>query len=49
MPRHFWGTVVEFIHHAVDLSLRDGSEIMLLGEILTNEAVGVLTQTALPG
>jgi len=45
----FAGPVVELVHDAADLRAREGVEIGALGQVLTDESVGVLVESALPG
>ena len=40
--------MIEPVHNEVDLRLGDGIEALLLGEVLTDEAVHVLVNAALP-
>ena len=41
--------VVEPVHDAADLRVCEGVEIGALGQVLTDEPVGVLVESALPG
>ena len=47
-PRHFRGRLLT-VHDAADLRVCEGVEIGALGQVLTDEPVGVLVESALPG
>src|SRR5215218_8117017 len=43
------GAVVEFVGDGVELGFADGAEVGALGEVLAQQAIGVLVGAALPG
>lgn len=47
--QRFSRTVIEFVHDILDFGVGDGAQITVFGEVLSNEPVGVLVRTTLPG
>ena len=45
----FTGPVVEFVHDVLDLLVCERLEVRAFGQVLANESVGVLVESALPG
>jgi len=45
----FAGSVVELVGDGVEVGFGDGAEVGALGEVLAQQAVGVLVGAALPG
>ena len=47
--KRFPRTVIEFIHDLFDFLLGDGCQIPVFREVLSDETVGILVQSTLPG